>query len=243
MSRPLLGAPTLVFAHRGDRLRAPDNTLDAYMLAVDAGTDGIELDVRRTRDGILILSHDDHVPGLEPFASLGFEVVRELAPQVPTLREAMNLIPRHIFVNVEIKNFSFDAGYDENRMIVDQTIAELREYDDPSRIIMSSFDPLSVQRVGEVGSEFLRGQLLLAVFPLDAGIAVSQDLEVDAVIPHLSHLKDDPVGTMDQIREADLATIVWGVDTDEEIELMGAHGVDIIITDDPGRAKELLNQA
>ncbi|MCL1598543.1 MAG: glycerophosphodiester phosphodiesterase, partial [Actinomycetia bacterium] len=57
MNRTPLTPTPLVYAHRGDRSRAPDNTLEAYGLAVEAGADGIELDVRRTADGVLIMSH------------------------------------------------------------------------------------------------------------------------------------------------------------------------------------------
>ena len=54
---PLTPRP-LIYAHRGDRTRAADNTIEAFDLAVEAGADGIELDVRRTIDGVLVVSHD-----------------------------------------------------------------------------------------------------------------------------------------------------------------------------------------
>ena len=57
---PLTPAP-LVYAHRGDRSRAPDNTLMAFDVAVEAKADGIELDVRRTSDGVLVITHDPQI--------------------------------------------------------------------------------------------------------------------------------------------------------------------------------------
>lgn len=237
-----LGPGPLVYAHRGDRSRAADNTLEAYTLAVEAGTDGIELDVRRTLDGVLIVSHDDRSPGLEPFASLDFDAVRSFAPQVPTLREAMDTIPRHVFVNVEIKNFPYDAGFDEVRTIVDETLNALREFDDPLRILMSSFDPTSVQRVTEVGPEFVSSLLVLKTVPLGPGLATAKELNVSGVNPHCSHLSDSAVEVMDEIREAGLRAVVWGVDTTEEIASMAEVGVDAIITDDPGLARAVLAQ-
>lgn len=242
MMRTPLSPPPLVYAHRGDRSRADDNTIEAYRLAVEAATDGIELDVRRTSDGVLIVSHDDRPPDLEPFSVLRFEVLRELAPFVPTLREALAAIPLNVFVNVEIKNFTYDAGYDERRTLVDETLEALSDFDDPARILLSSFDVLSLKRAREIDQEILCGQLLLQVLPLDAGIKVAQELGLDAVVPHLDHVRHDPVALVRRIRAADLATVVWGVDSREDVTVMASAGVDAIITDNPGMARQVIDQ-
>ncbi len=242
MTTSPLGPGPLVYAHRGDRTRAGDNTLEAYSLAVEAGTDGVELDVRRTRDGVLIVSHDDRYEKMDAFSSLDFDVLRELAPLVPTLREAMDAIPRRVFVNVEIKNFPTDAGFDADRHLVDETLAELRAYDDPKRILLSSFDPISVQRAGAIGPEFLRGLLVLATVPFSNGLATAIELAVDAINPCFSHVDVDPTGVMEEIRNAQLAAVVWGVNTPAEIASMAEAEVDVIITDDPGLAQEMVGQ-
>jgi glycerophosphoryl diester phosphodiesterase len=242
MTTSPLGPGPLVYAHRGDRSRAKDNTLEAYSLAVEAGADGVELDVRRTRDGVLIVSHDDRYEHLGAFSSLDFDALRELAPQVPTLREAMGAIPRNVFVNVEIKNFPTDAGFDADRHLVNETVAELRSYDDPKRILLSSFDPISMQRAGTIGPEFLRGLLVLADVPFSAGLATAQELAVDAINPCFSHVGDDATGVMEEIRSAQLAAVVWRVDKPSEITAMAEAEVDVIITDDPGMAQEIVRQ-
>lgn len=231
-----------MYAHRGDRSRAKDNTLEAYSLAVEAGADGIELDVRRTRDGVLIVSHDDHYEHLDAFSSLDFDVLRKLAPQVPTLREAMGAIPGSVFVNVEIKNFPYDTGFDVDRHLVDETLAELRAYDDPKRILLSSFDPISMERAGTIGPEFLRGLLVLATVPFSDGLATARELAVDAINPCFSHVADDTESVIEEIRNAAFAVVVWGVNRPEEIALMAEAGVDVIITDDPGLAQEVVGQ-
>jgi glycerophosphoryl diester phosphodiesterase len=86
------------------------------------------------------------------------------------------------------------------------------------------------------------GQLLLQILPLDAGLEVAQELGLDAVVPHVDHLMDDPVALVQEIRAADLATVVWGVDTPEDVALMASAGVDAIITDDPGMARQVIDQ-
>ena len=55
------GNQTLVFGHRGAKAYAPMNTIPSFELALAQGADGIELDVRLTRDGELVLMHDDSV--------------------------------------------------------------------------------------------------------------------------------------------------------------------------------------
>ena len=237
-----LGPGPLVYAHRGDRSRAADNTIEAYTLAVEAGTDGIELDVRRTSDGVLIVSHDESYPGTGTLSSLEFDAVRELAPKVPTLREAMNSIPGSVFVNVEIKNFPHEDGFDEGRTIVDETIRELRSYDDPKRILMSSFDPVSMQRVGDVAPDLLRGQLVLASVPLNDGVATAKEFRMDAINPNIIHVATDTASIMEALAEANLRVVVWGVNSPEDVALMAAAGVDAIITDDPGMARTVIDQ-
>lgn len=237
-----LGPGPLVYAHRGDRSRAADNTIEAYTLAVEAGTDGIELDVRRTSDGVLIVSHDESYPGTGTLSSLEFDAVRELAPKVPTLREAMNSIPGSVFVNVEIKNFPHEDGFDEGRTIVDETIRELRSYDDPKRILMSSFDPVSMQRVGDVAPDLLRGQLVLASVPLNDGVATAKEFRMDAINPNIIHVATDTASIMEAFAEANLRVVVWGVNSPEDVALMAAAGVDAIITDDPGMARTVIDQ-
>ena len=237
-----LGPGPLVYAHRGDRSRAADNTIEAYTLAVEAGTDGIELDVRRTSDGVLIVSHDESYPGTGTLSSLEFDAVRELAPKVPTLREAMNSIPGSVFVNVEIKNFPHEDGFDEGRTIVDETIRELRSYDDPKRILMSSFDPVSMQRVGDVAPDLLRGQLVLASAPLNDGVATAKEFRMDAINPNIIHVATDTASIMEAFAEANLRVVVWGVNSPEDVALMAAAGVDAIITDDPGMARTVIDQ-
>jgi glycerophosphoryl diester phosphodiesterase len=152
----------------------------------------------------------------------------------------MEVIPRNIFVNVEIKNFPHEAGFDTERRIVDETISELRYYDDPERILLSSFDPVSMQRAGQVGPEFLRGLLVLAPVQFEVGLATAQGLSVDAIHPAFSHMQNDAAGVMDEIREAGLAAVLWSVNTPEEVASMAQAGVDVVITDDPGMAQEVL---
>lgn len=242
MTGKLLGPGPLVYAHRGDRSRGPDNTLEAYRLAVEAGADGIELDVRRTKNGELIMSHDDRYPGHRPFIELTLEEVRETIPQVPTFVEMLASVPQHVSLNVEIKNFPDEADYDLTRDTVNLVVDAITTYDTPERILLSSFDPDSVRRAATVNAELVRGLLIREPFDLDTGIEVAASLGVEAIHPRMTYFQPNAQGTMTKIHEAGLAAVVWGANTPDEVQMLADAGVDVIITDDPLMARRSMAQ-
>ncbi len=243
MDRTPLGPPPLIYAHRGDRSRAADNTLEAYRLAVEVGADGIELDVRRTADGVLVMSHDERVFGHPPIADLTFDELRQRTPLLPSLAETLAAVPRHIFLNVEIKNQPDEAGYDETRNIVEESLAAIDERDDLSRILFSSFDPESVERAESFGTDVLCGQLITGQVPVEAGIRVATELNVDALHPPMEAFLQSPTRTVHQIHDAGLAAVVWNANTPEDVQSVASAGIDVIITDDPGMARRALGLA
>jgi len=87
---------TLAIAHRGDPIGAVENTLDAVVAAVGLGADAIEVDVRLTRDGTVVLHHDTDLQRLwkhpAAIARTAFAELRRLAPRVPTLDEALDAV-------------------------------------------------------------------------------------------------------------------------------------------------------
>lgn len=85
--------PVWIVAHRGAMRRAPENTLAAYERAAEMGADFVEVDVRETRDGALVLMHDARVDrttdGHGAVSEMTLEQVRRLRPAVPTFAEAL----------------------------------------------------------------------------------------------------------------------------------------------------------
>ncbi len=242
MIRNPLGPAPLVYAHRGDRSRAPDNTLKAYQLAVEAGADGIELDVRRTSDGELIMSHDDRYPGHAPFVEMTLAEVRDALPHVPTLIETLEAVPGHVWLNVEIKNFPDEADYDTTDWMVDKTIETIAKFDDPARILLSSFDRASVRRAGAKLPTLLRGQLIRAPFDIGAGIDVAIEQGADALHPNIGYFGVAAMETATRIKSAGLAIVVWGANTPDDVNLLLEAGVGVIITDDPTMARRTIDQ-
>ena len=111
-------------AHRGLHVVERENTVAAFRAAVLAGVDGVELDVRRTLDGALVVHHDPSVEGAVVAESLS----GDLAPYVPTLDEALGALDG-TFVNVEIKNIRHpsEPTYDESGEFAAQVVSYLRD--------------------------------------------------------------------------------------------------------------------
>ncbi len=233
------GTAPLIYAHRGDRSRAPDNTLEAFALAVEAGADGIECDVRRTADGVLIMSHDPTHGDLPPLSELTFAELRDAAPEVPTLAETLEAVPSRVFLNVEIKNIPGQPGFDPTRSIVAEALDLVTASDDPERILLSSFDPDSV-RAAQGHRKIVRGLLIAGAVPMDTAIGLAMDLGVEALHPPMSSIARDPRLIVEAIHAARLAVVVWNANTAKDIEAAVEAGVDVIITDDPGLGRSIV---
>ena len=109
---------TQIWAHRGASAYAPENTLEAFQLALDMGADGIELDIQLSADGELMVLHDDTIDrtssGTGRLSDMTLWQLKELdfsmgmsqyaGARIPTLREVYRLLAkRDVIVNVEIK--------------------------------------------------------------------------------------------------------------------------------------------
>jgi len=124
------GATPLVVAHRGAWGLAPQNSLAAFEEAVQLGCDAVELDVRRTLDGRVVVVHDARA-GVRPIAKLTHEQVqsRPRHRHLPALEAVLDLIAGRIGVDVELK----EDGY------VEQAMAIVKRRLAPEQYVVTSF--------------------------------------------------------------------------------------------------------
>ncbi|HET7472394.1 MAG TPA: glycerophosphodiester phosphodiesterase [Candidatus Limnocylindrales bacterium] len=130
----------LRLAHRGDWRRAAENTIPAFLAALDVpGCDGLEFDVRAARDGVAVCYHDDtltRVHGAD--RRIDALTADELDGfGVPTLEAALTAIPRRAFLDVELKG---DPGRGAFEALVAGRGAGLQ------RAVVSSFEPATLER-------------------------------------------------------------------------------------------------
>lgn len=221
-----------VIAHRGASAAARENSIGAFELAVELGSDGVELDVRRTADGLLVVHHDAHLEDGRGIADLRSE---ELPDHVPTLTAALDACGE-LTVNVEIKNSESDHGFDVSRRIADETMALVDDRATPSRYLISSFDLPTVDRAAAV-SPSPSAWLVYGGDPESLcqlcrarghGVIHPWDRQVDAEF-------------MSHARAADLTVNVWTVDDPERMEELVRLGVDGIVTNVPDVARRVLD--
>ena len=131
----------LVLGHRGASAAAPENTIAAFERARALGADGVELDVRRSADGVLMVHHDAEVAGLGVLAERTFTEVRGARPDLPTFEEALAAC-RGLVVNAEVKCLPWEPDADRDGSVMRATVDAIGAYDAAAgggSVIVSSF--------------------------------------------------------------------------------------------------------
>lgn len=237
---PLHGAAgrPLVYGHRGASAHARDNTVESVSLAVEQGADGVEIDVRFSRDGRLIVHHDDAEPGSEPFARLDFVQIRRDYPFVPTLDETWDALGDTAYMNIEIKIDEADAQ--RHGRLVEDVVDWIGEHQAAERVVVSSFDAWTTRRVRSLAPHLLIGQLVTKwarasqIIPM-----VARDGHQSINLP-VDSLQDDPDAVVRTAADNGLVVMVWTVDDPATIQRLAEAGVAAVISNDPATALEAL---
>jgi glycerophosphoryl diester phosphodiesterase len=237
---------TLVIGHRGASALQPENSLDAFTRAARDGADGIELDVLCCATGEVVVFHDDDLTRLgnrpERIADLPLSAVRDVTltsgARIPTLEEVFASCPAPLLVNVELKTSGYlDRGIGA---LVDRVAALIERTGNQARVLVSSFHPLAIwawqRRASHIPAGLLFGAQ--AALPLRRAWA-RRWLRPRALHPEASLCTPAQVRRW-QGRGHQIQVNVWTVDDAATLRALAAMGVDGIITNDPGRTREIL---
>lgn len=210
----------LVLAHRGRHPgnAQPDNTLGAARGALANGMDGVEVDVRRSRDGHAVLFHDATLPDGRPVAGCTrAEMSRVAGFAVPTLDELVSTCPG-AFLDVELKTLA----------ALEPALPALRRAD-PSRLLVTSFDAATVHAAAAALHAPCGMILERAPRPGETPWRkLLMEKKVRAVVIELMQLDQ---GVADLVRADRLSLLVWGVSTAADCDRAAALGVDGVIVD------------
>lgn len=192
--------PALRLAHRGDWRRAPENTIAAFLAALEVpGCDGLEFDVRAAAGGIPVVIHDETLTRVQGVRRR----VAALSPEelerhgVPTLEAVLHAIPRRAFLDVELKG-------DPGRRAVDVLMAGRGP--GLERAVVSSFEPETVERVGRLAPSWPRWLNAMDLSPKT--IALANQIGATGISAEWPSI-DEPA--MRRARDAGLEVAGWTV--------------------------------
>lgn len=237
----------LIIAHRGVTYSGyPENSIPGFRAVLDEGYDGVEMDVRLTKDKELVVFHDIR---LERLTEGGRGMVRtktladlqklklknnKVETYIPSLADVLALYKSaHILINVEIKSEFPLRGKIEQR-VVDL----IYEFGLQRNIIISSFNPLVVKKMQKVDPALKTGFIYEKRMPrLNQRLA--KGLIVDSWHPNYNGITES---LLEKARESGSTVFPWTVNDEEEMLRMKKMGVDGVITDFPNLAKKILNR-
>ncbi len=234
-------APFYVTAHRGASGWAPENTLAAFAKAIEQGSDYSELDVRLSKDGVVVLSHDDSLrrttgqPGavrdytveeLKAFDAGSWFGPEFTGEKMPTLQEVMRLVKGKMKLNIEVKITR------EEPLVAEKVIEIIRQEKFDKECMITSFDQATVEKVIELAPD------------LPAGLIFSETTKADVFAgpwPILS-VRFSAVNKefVANARKAGKQIHVWTVNDEQKMRDLLALGVDGIITNYPDRLRKVL---
>jgi len=236
-----------IFAHRGGRQWAPENTMAAFRKSVDAGVDGIELDVQRCASGELVVIHDvdisrttsgtGHVGEMTcsqlKQVSAGSRFGAEFSGEtVPLLEEVLRLVDGKLVLNIEIKNVPIDYPG-----IEDDLIKLLSTYGHRDKLIVSGFDHQIIRQLHAKAPE-LRLALLANGLLVDL-LAYARSIGASVWHPMFATTRADSVAAA---QAGGLEVNAWTLNSQSEWASAVSMGLDGIVTDDPAGLKAYLDQ-
>jgi glycerophosphoryl diester phosphodiesterase len=213
----------LKVGHRGAKAYEIENTLESYKKAIELGANAIELDVRKSNDGKLIVIHDDNLKrvfgkDISVNETTLIELRQLTGDKIPTLEEALQFIDKKVEkILVELK----EVGY-ENKVLEIIKKENLNE-----RVIIVSFHEPALLNVREVDGKIETG-LIYAKHknPIDAALK----LKAQYLVPlyKLTHTKN-----IEDAHKNNLKVIVWTINTKHEAKQYRDKGADGIASDNP----------
>jgi len=238
----------MIWAHRGASAYAPENTMEAFILAQKMGADGIELDIHLTRDGHIVVAHDETVDRcsngrgyiidktLQELLELDFSKGMENYSyvRIPTLEQVLELVKiSGLYLNIEIKN-----GMILYEGIEEKTLNLVSKLGLEDKVIYSSFNHYSLTIIKKLNPAAPVG-ILYGEAMVDPYV-YAKHLGVEAIHPYFKTLKVP--GTINNCKKHGIKIHAWTVDERDDIRWLMDEGIDAVITNRPDLAVSVRNQ-
>lgn len=225
-----------VLAHRGGRGEWAENTVEAFIAARKQGADGVELDVRLTSDGAVVVHHD---PKLADGTVIARSRRAELPPWVPGIAEVVSVC-EGMFVDVEMKldppavGGRVDAGACRALTTALSEVLPRSE-----KIFVSSFWPDAIVAFGELAPATAAGLLVHPADRAARALSSASDMGCSYLLPHHTAVGRELV---DACHELSMEVGTWTVNDPAGIRAVLDAGVDSVITDEVATAVEVTSR-
>ncbi|MEJ5241767.1 MAG: glycerophosphodiester phosphodiesterase family protein [Anaerolineales bacterium] len=236
-----------IFAHRGASAYAPENTLAAFELALQQGAPAIELDVKLSADGHVVVIHDPTVDrttnGKGKVARLSLSELRALdagsffsekyrGEKIPTLEEVFDLVGKRALINIELTNYTTPRD-----SLVEEVCRLVREHRMEENVLFSSFLPRNLHQAAILLPEVPRGLLALEGWK---GLWMRSFQfffgNYQALHPYVSDVTPQQIASVHRIGRR---VHVWTVNDANQMRRLLKWGADGIFTDDPPLALQI----
>jgi len=240
--------PVLAIAHRGSYLRAPENTLAAFKLALKEGADGIELDARLTKDGEVVVIHDSLLDRTTSGSGkIGNKTLEEIQildagswfdpafseERVPTLKEVFESLSLSAVINIEIKA----AG--KKKELVERVIAIIQEFKAEQRTFISSFNPLVLHYSKEMAPCIVTA-LIHSTNPIRSGYVSLVGSRYTKPDVQIIEFRDFSQTTISRMRDRGYTVFSGSVRAEEDMRKLLNWGSPCLFTDDPALLRTVL---
>ncbi|WP_313127417.1 glycerophosphodiester phosphodiesterase [Proteiniclasticum ruminis] len=228
-----------IFAHRGNSSVYPENTMAAFRSALSVGAEGIETDVHLTKDGILVITHDEEISrvsdGKGQVKDMTLEELQRYdfgswkgdaykGEKIPTLKELLDLLKdTDLMLNIEIKmGFVLYPGIEEKLLELIKAEGFL------SRVIFSSFNHYSIALIKQLEPEAKTAPLY------ECGLFQPHEYAktLGASFIHSSYRSMDP-RLLEDLKKNSIGVNLWTVNDIQTAQYFNTLGIDGIITDHP----------
>ncbi|WLF68767.1 glycerophosphoryl diester phosphodiesterase membrane domain-containing protein [Clostridium septicum] len=235
----VVGKETLVTAHRGSTMKAPENSISSIKQAIFEEADYAEIDVMTTKDNIVVLFHDLTLKRINKsnlaIKDMTFEETQKVdngsyfsekfaGEKIPTLEEVLKLAKGKIKLNIELKPMQ------ENEKLAEEVVNLVKKYDMENEVVITSLNYDILQETKNLTNKIPVGYILMA------GVGDLTKLNVDFLSVEKSVLKSKLVYAMHALNKE---VHVWTINDIDEIEEVISLGADNIITDDVELVEEI----
>lgn len=235
-----------IIGHRGCAAYAPENTLESIHTAADMGVKWVELDVKLTSDQVPVIFHDDTLDrttnGSGKMAETTFEDLRQLEAgswfgesfigvKIPKLEEALEvLIDRDLGFNMEIK--PCPGREKETAEVALDVLSQI--WDDHERVLISSFQQVSLETAMDIAEDWPRGFLLPEDWPASWAEMVDY-LQASTINVNGNAVTREQV---ESVIDMELPVLAYTINDPDRARILQSWGIDGVFSDSPDTVQD-----